>query len=711
MNFYKKIKAKVKRITPITLLYKYYKRIVAGYLIYKRLIKKYGNRCWFLVVPWPGTGDAFQTGRYLEAYLDKNGIEEYVLLVGNDGVKRVLSLFSIQAIKVLCFDDTEHLSHLLQFVGEQHIHLRILHHNPPEMYSSMMKTIEGIHGYTWGEMFYSVGLGLSDGIKCSQPNFSTDTSLVKEYFLKNNLKKGKTVIISPYANTFINMSSETWIHLATCLKQLGYDVCTNSSGDSEPVIYGTKPIFFSYKDAVSVLEYAGYFIGVRSGLCDIVSSAKCKKIVLYQPATCGFGPVIDLFNMNRMGLCSDAVEFEFYPENELQNITNVLSCFAEAQTLVERIKHMNCNKKYKVSVIIPAYNAEKYLFECLKSVQAQKMNDMEILVVDNGSNDGTGTIIDEFCSFDTRFKKIKISPNIGVANARNEALKVAEGEYVVFSDADDYVPPRAYSAMYKRAISDAADVVVGHYYEIVDDIYKNFNDIDASGKPFVTYFYGGVVWNKMYRIDFLRDHNIFFQNYNFGEDTLFLGDILIHSPHVIVEEEDVYHHLQRNGSGSTVQLTRQYNAKNLRDYFKCGQKVYTLPYLYDEDEIYIEFMRYLDYVHHFWWENPDVKEQKETFPELQEFSRLFIYNSPEREADFIRIFKIKPSLFHKITYDVYLSFLVSYSVMAEVSPPYATPMIEPRVALIEEYQNGQIGFRYIIKYFRAWLSYKIRRRR
>lgn len=711
MDFHEKAKEKIKKITPVTIFYKYTKRVLKGYSLYRKLVKEYGEGTWILVAPWPGTGDAFQTGRYFKAFLEKNAIEKFVMVVGNSGVKRVLDLFEIPNIKVLCFDDTESLSHLLQFVGKSAIKLRLLHHNPPEMYSSMMRSIEGINKYTWGEMFRDIGMGLNSSVRCYSAKFSSDMATIEEYFLKNNLRKGKTVVLSPYANTFVNMPMEVWTKLTTYLKQLGYDVCTNSTGESEPVLEGTKRFFFSYADTVPALEYAGYFIGIRSGLCDIISEAKCKKIVIYQPIRCGFGPVIDLFNMKQMKLCEDAEEFELVEGDVFQNITKVLSCFEDAHDIVNRIEGKNMTKfEYKVSVIIPAYNAEKYLFRCLKSIQSQTLNDIEIIVIDNGSTDKTSDIIDEFAAFDRRFKKVVIKENEGVSKARNTGIEIAKGEYIAFSDADDEVPPGAYETMYRKARSDVADVVVGNYFEIVDDIWKNFCDAKKSGKEFVTFFAGGVIWNKLYRTAFLADHSILFQKYNFGEDTLFLGETYIHSPCVATTEDDVYHHLQRTATSSTTQLTRQYNAKNLRDYFACGNKVYTMPYSCSREDVYIEYLRYLDYVHHFWWENPKGTEQKDTFEELQTFTTLFEWDSPEKEADFIHIFHMKPKLFQKITYEVYLSFLVTYYHVSNVqSEPIAVSSIEPRVALLEEFQQGKIGFRYIIKYAKAWLRFKIKR--
>jgi len=312
-----------------------------------------------------------------------------------------------------------------------------------------------------------------------------------------------------------------------------------------------------------------------------------------------------------------------------------------------------------ISVVIPAYNAERYLFSCVKSIQTQVLNNIEIIIINDGSTDGTEQIIDELKCFDNRVKKINVYPNAGVANARNMGIREASGKYIVFADADDYLPSRAYEFMYQEIRNQYADVIVGDYYEVIDNKSKYYCNTNESNREFVMFFAGGVVWNKIYRKDFLISNKIYFKKYNSGEDTLFLGDVYIKNPVVYHLSEDVYHHFQRTTDTSTTQLTRQFNAENLRDYFDCGEQIYTLPFKCSKDDVFIEYMRYLRYVYHFWLEIPDVEEKKETFPELQRFTAIFSWDMDDREQRFIDIFHEKPMIFQKITYDTYMSFSLS----------------------------------------------------
>ncbi|EHQ91861.1 glycosyltransferase family 2 protein [Desulfosporosinus youngiae] len=113
-----------------------------------------------------------------------------------------------------------------------------------------------------------------------------------------------------------------------------------------------------------------------------------------------------------------------------------------------------------VSVIVPIYNVEKYLPECLDSIVNQTLKNMEIILVDDGTPDKCGIICDEYAERDSRIIVIH-QPNSGVSAARNKGLVKARGDYVIFFDSDDIVPKEACEALYKEAIQTSADVVLG----------------------------------------------------------------------------------------------------------------------------------------------------------------------------------------------------------------------------------------------------------
>lgn len=114
----------------------------------------------------------------------------------------------------------------------------------------------------------------------------------------------------------------------------------------------------------------------------------------------------------------------------------------------------------KVSVIVPVYNVENYIYDMLTSVQEQTFKDFEVIMVDDGSTDDSPQIAGEFAARDGRFKYFR-QENAGVSAARNFGIREASGDYMVFYDPDDLIPGRALEKMYKAAARAGADIIVG----------------------------------------------------------------------------------------------------------------------------------------------------------------------------------------------------------------------------------------------------------
>ena len=112
----------------------------------------------------------------------------------------------------------------------------------------------------------------------------------------------------------------------------------------------------------------------------------------------------------------------------------------------------------KISIVVPVYNAEKYLPSCVNSILAQTLNDIQIILVDDGSKDNSGKICDDYQKQDKRINVIH-QKNSGVMKARAEGVRVANGEWVCFIDADDMVAPDALECMYSYIANDI-DIVV-----------------------------------------------------------------------------------------------------------------------------------------------------------------------------------------------------------------------------------------------------------
>ena len=122
-----------------------------------------------------------------------------------------------------------------------------------------------------------------------------------------------------------------------------------------------------------------------------------------------------------------------------------------------------------VSVIVPVYNVSKYLKQCLDSITAQSYKNLEIILVDDGSTDGSNRICDEYADNDARIKVIH-KENGGQASARNEAAKIAQGEYIIYIDSDDYINKMHIQNLIQVALEYDADLVQCAMIEFWDSL-------------------------------------------------------------------------------------------------------------------------------------------------------------------------------------------------------------------------------------------------
>ncbi|MBQ9229379.1 MAG: glycosyltransferase family 2 protein [Eubacterium sp.] len=168
-----------------------------------------------------------------------------------------------------------------------------------------------------------------------------------------------------------------------------------------------------------------------------------------------------------------------------------------------------------VSIIIPCYNVEKYLDRCLNSVVNQTYQNLEIILIDDGSTDNTPVLCDEWTVKDKRIKVIH-KANDGLANARNTGIEVCTGDYVMFTDSDDYVEPDTVEFLLSLSLKYNADVSrCGFYYDYDDGRVEAVNNNDEilllnSDERMIDLIAGaymsGVAWNKLYSRDIIKKH-------------------------------------------------------------------------------------------------------------------------------------------------------------------------------------------------------------
>jgi glycosyltransferase involved in cell wall biosynthesis len=214
-----------------------------------------------------------------------------------------------------------------------------------------------------------------------------------------------------------------------------------------------------------------------------------------------------------------------------------------------------------ISVIIPIYNVEKYLPQCLDSICAQTYRELEIILVDDGSADRSGGICDEWARKDPRIRVIH-KKNGGVSSARNEGLKAAKGSLIGFVDADDWLEPGMYEKMVRALLAhpDADAVSCGY----VDYPYGPDMPVQRGLKPlapcgaadavtamFEWNGYFSSVWNKLFRRELVMQggNAVFFDtSISFGEDEVWLVSVLRRCGKVVFVPEALYHWRARDGS-------------------------------------------------------------------------------------------------------------------------------------------------------------------
>lgn len=238
----------------------------------------------------------------------------------------------------------------------------------------------------------------------------------------------------------------------------------------------------------------------------------------------------------------------------------------------------------KISIIVPVYNMDLYLEECLDSIEAQTFKDWECIVVDDGSTDRSPEICDSYAEKDQRFKVIHKS-NGGLSNARNAALKIVSGDTVGFVDADDTIEPDMYEYLYNLLIENDADIAQAGYWED----YKHFRSIRKlsngiriiDGKDAVHELVKAklpdYVWNK------LQKRNIITREFPDGrnfEDIFVYGEWLKNINKMVIGSKPIYHYRMRKGS-----IIHSISARNQHDYFlSCLDRVKMIDNINNDNE-------------------------------------------------------------------------------------------------------------------------------
>ena len=224
-----------------------------------------------------------------------------------------------------------------------------------------------------------------------------------------------------------------------------------------------------------------------------------------------------------------------------------------------------------VSVIVPVFNAEKHIQKCVDSLLKQTYQNTEIILIDDGSADQSGTICDEYAACHATVKVIH-KKNGGVSSARNAGMRAASGEYLHFCDADDWLEPETYQEIIPQLISEKAETAVFGWYvdteekEGVRSVSKADHALDGVGSQFDIFQtmlmlsgnygglkgYGNFIWNRIYKKESLLDRNsrliLFDEETEVAEDGLWLVRAAQNWYKGVFFRKPYYHYVQNKES-------------------------------------------------------------------------------------------------------------------------------------------------------------------
>lgn len=240
----------------------------------------------------------------------------------------------------------------------------------------------------------------------------------------------------------------------------------------------------------------------------------------------------------------------------------------------------------KVSVIVPIYNVEKYLEKCINSLLSQTLEDIQIILVNDGSKDNSGNIAKEY-EKNNKDRVIYVEKeNGGLSDARNYGLKYATGDFIAFLDSDDYIEKNAYEEMYNKAIEENADYVECDFIWEFPNKIRIDKQYPYKNKKEMLSFVRVVAWNKLIKRQLITDNNLEFPKGLRYEDIEFTYKLIPFLNKFAYVDNPFIHYVQREGSIANVQNERTAEIFTVLD---------NVIEFYKKNNIYEEYRNELEY--------------------------------------------------------------------------------------------------------------------
>ena len=298
------------------------KRVIVGWYRLKKIIKNHekGTHIIFLR---GATGDIYIQLSLLKVYLTQNNIKNFILVsdAGSlNGLKKIFSISEYEAISVYIAECIEK-AYLFLDGAITDMHMFFLWSNGFKHNKCCVRMTDK---FNFMDSYKIFALNLKEPIFLKKPTFIEVTEAEHFWWQKRGIVPKKTVIVAPDANSVTRLPIWFWNSIIMDIKQKGYTVFVNCNYFN---FYRAEDMFFSYEESVPLLEYCGYFVGIRSGLCDIISTAKCKKIIIYpkQQKEIDYGEhrtELEFSGLKVMGLANDDKDLIELVTPLIRNITD-----------------------------------------------------------------------------------------------------------------------------------------------------------------------------------------------------------------------------------------------------------------------------------------------------------------------------------------------------------------------------------------------------
>lgn len=251
----------------------------------------------------------------------------------------------------------------------------------------------------------------------------------------------------------------------------------------------------------------------------------------------------------------------------------------------------------KVSIIVPVYNAEMYLEECIESIINQTYSNIEIILIDDGSRDKSGLICDAFSKKSNRTIKVFHIKNNGVSNARNVGIENTTGDYILFVDSDDYIDKEMVSSMVEKMTNEIDLVAVGYYYLYkqkkilgMKEKEQKISSEEMRRKIFLEDSINGYTPNKLFKSEIIIKNNIRFNTgIKICEDTLFCLQYSLYVRNAYILSKPFYYYRMRKTS-----CTNYKNEKDLSlfEAYTVMEKIDKNLYSYIENKYPYIYFKY-----------------------------------------------------------------------------------------------------------------------